>query len=250
MTTFDSHTHWGECFQVRDRLDPLPWLACLDKHRIDRAVVLPWLGLFDAEKIERENTELSRLCAASGGRMMPFCTVNARWRDAALRELERSLGTLGFRGVKFHPWLQGQSVSTDVMDAVCERAGHFNVPVFFHDGTPPFSLPSQIALLARRHPNTTLILGHCGMLEHWREAAAALATTPNLWGCLCSPHPAALDYIMSRADLGRLVWGSDYGMNFSDTLGYRLEMMTGRPVGDGVLQMILSDNPARLFGLP
>ena len=244
---FDCHTHWGEGYQSRDGHDPSKWLTVLDRHGVTHAFVLPHAGLVHAGKITRDNDEEAAACAKSDGRMIPFCTVHPYYEREALAELERCLHVLKFRGVKFHPWLQGTSPSSAVMDKACDVAGAYGVPVLFHDGTPPFSLPSQIALLARRHPQTVFILGHLGLLDHWREAIAAMNHTENLWGCLCSPHVAALDQLVSRCDKSRLLWGSDHGFTYDDSVGYRLGLMDLLNLSDDDRDAILCRNPKRLI---
>lgn len=243
---FDCHTHWGGCFQKRDGHDPTRWLEMFDRHGVTHAVVLPFAGLLDAGRICADNDDVAAVCAKSGGRMIPFCTVNTWFADEAAAEFERCLAG-GFRGIKFHPWLQGQPVNSGGMDRICEIAGRHGVPVLFHDGTPPYSLPSQMALLARRHPRTQIVLGHSGLLEHWREAAAALNSADNLWGCLCGPHAAGIREIVRRCDTTRLVWGSDAGFNFADAIGYRLNLMDILGIDAPLRQAILSDNAVRLL---
>lgn len=41
---------------------------------------------------------------------------------------------------------------------IAELAAEPDVPILFHDGAPPFSLPSQIGLLAQRHLWARLML--------------------------------------------------------------------------------------------
>jgi predicted TIM-barrel fold metal-dependent hydrolase len=243
----DCHTHWGICFQQRDGRNPSKWLGAFDRNGIARAIVLPFAGLLDGAKIQSDNDDVAAVCAMSGGRMIPFCTVNSWFDNEALAETERCLSRLGHRGIKFHPWLQGQSTALSGMDRVCEMAAHYRVPILFHDGTPPYSLPSQIALLARRHPRTQIILGHCGLLDHWREAADALNRVENLWGCLCCPHPAAIQHIVRHCDRARLLWGSDYGFTFQEVIEYRLGLMDLIGMDSSTGQMIFQDNPARLL---
>jgi predicted TIM-barrel fold metal-dependent hydrolase len=247
---FDCHTHWGDCFRHRDGRNPAQWLGTLDPHGITHAIVLPFASLLDAGRIRADNDDIAAVCAASGGRMIPFCTVNTWFVDEAVTELTRCLGTLGHRGVKFHGWLQGQSASSPGMDEVCEIAAQHDVCVLFHDGTPPYSLPSQIALLALRHPRTQIVLGHCGLLDHWREAIAAMNAAPNLWGCLCGPHVAGMREILRRCDTQRLLWGSDFGFTFSDVIEYRLGILETLGLSDSLRRAILSDNPARLLSDP
>jgi len=221
----------------------------LDPHGITHAVVLPTWGLLHAGKIRADNDDVAAACAASGGRMLPFCTANTWDEKEALAEVERCLSKLRFRGVKFHPWVQGLSVSTTTMDKVAELAVAHNVPMLFHDGTPPFSLPSQIALLAQRHPKARIILGHTGLLEHWREAIAALRATPNLWACLCSPHLGAMKQIVQRCDLDRIVWGSDFGYGLADFFVYRFEVMKLVGLTERQAEMIYDRNPRELLSI-
>lgn len=245
----DCHTHWGRVWRERDGSDPSNWLAVLDRYHVTHAVVLPEIGLVDAGRIPEDNDNIARTCVASRGRMIPFCTVNTWFRDEALAELQRCLRDLKFRGVKFHPWLQGCSVSSTVMDEVCDMAAAYNVPILFHDGTPPFSLPSQLALLAQRHPRTQIILGHCGLFEHFREAVAALNSADNLWGCLCGPHPAAMRHLIKQCDPHRLLWGTDHGFGFADCFDYRLPLMDYVGLEPAARQLMFTDNPARLLML-
>ena len=243
----DCHTHWGMAWQARDGADPSRWLAVLDRYGVDRAVVLPHKGLMHDGLIAQDHDEMAKVCGQSGGRMIPFATAHITFSDEGLAELRRCLETLQFRGIKFHPWLQGVSPGDAAMDNVCELAAQLNVPILFHDGTPPFSLPSQIALLARRHPNTNIILGHCGLFEHWREAASALNACDNLWGCLCSPHVAGLRGLVQRCDAARLVWGTDQGYGLADCYSYRLPLMNLLNLSDDTREAIFHTNPARML---
>jgi predicted TIM-barrel fold metal-dependent hydrolase len=227
--------------------DPSKWLQCLDRHGVTHAFVVPLAGLVDAGKVARDNDTVAQVCARSDGRMIPFCTVNPGETGEALTELHRCLEVLSFRGIKLHPWLQGVSPSSPVVDQICELAGQHHVPVLFHDGTPPFSLPSQIAMLARRHPGTRFILGHLGLLEHWREAIAAMNHADNLWGCLCSPHIAAMKALVRRCDRNRLLWGSDHGFKLTDVIGYRLGLIDLLDLSDDDRDAILCRNPSRLM---
>lgn len=244
----DCHTHWGVPFQGRDGSNPKRWLSLLDEAGVTHAFVLPTSGLIDGARIVQDNNDVAAACAASGGRMVPFCTVNTWFQREAVAELRRCLGVLGFRGIKFHPWVQGLSVSSPVMDEVCEIAAAADVPILFHDGTPPFSLPSQMALLAQRHPRTRIILGHCGLFEHWREAIAAMRAAPNLWGCLCSPHTEALRQLMQRCDRSRLVWGSDHGFTLDNFYPYRRGLMDLIGLSDADRTALYEENPRRLLG--
>jgi predicted TIM-barrel fold metal-dependent hydrolase len=244
---FDAHTHWSDTWQLADRTDPARWLSVWDKHGVERGVVCPMAGLDDDQRLRHDNDELSAAATRSAGRMIPFCTVNPNSGPAALTELLRCHVDLKMRGLKLHPWLQGASPSSRGTDAVCDMAASFHMPVLLHDGTPCYSLPSQMALLARRHPRVTFVLGHCGIFHHWREAIAAMQYAENLWGCLCAPYPAALREIVRRCDTDRLLWGSDHGFGNPDMVGYRLGLLDFAGLPASSRDAILWHNARRLF---
>ena len=156
----DCHTHWTSEPRTAGRPDPSAWLKVLDRHGVTHAVVVPNSGLSDNSKIGEDNDDVAAACAASGGRMIPFHTVNPSLGEAALQESLRAIETLGHRGLKLHPWLQGIRLNTPHMDSLCELAASHRIPILLHDGTPPASLPSQVAILARRHPRAVFFLGH------------------------------------------------------------------------------------------
>jgi uncharacterized protein len=245
---FDAHTHWGPSYKIRDGLDPSQWLAGEMRYGVTHAVVAPLVGLHDDTLIPQENDDLAAVCAASGGRMIPFCTVNPYRKDAAVAEFRRCVEKLNMRGLKLHPWVQGTALYGDSIDDLCEMAAHWQIPLLFHDGTPSYSLPSQMALLARRHPRTAMILGHCGLYEHWREAICAMRYADNLWGCLCGPYPAALQELVRRCDRQRLLWGTDYGASGVDVVGHFLELFKLLRLSDADFEQIVEHNPRRLFG--
>lgn len=244
----DCHTHWGPSFKTRYGLDPAPWLDGELRHGVTHAVVAPLLGLHDDTLLPLENDDIATVCAASGGCMIPFCAVNPYRRDTAAAEFRRCVEGLKMRGLKIHPWVQGASLFGDSIDELCEMAAHWRVPLLFHDGTPSYSLPSQIALLARRHPDATMILGHCGLYEHWREAIAAMRYAENLWGCLCGPHLGALRELVRRCDRQRLVWGTDYGASGTDVVGHFWRLFRLLPLTDREFEQITLHNPRRLLG--
>jgi uncharacterized protein len=247
MMLFDAHTHWNPLDGSGPEAGAADWLATWARFGISHGVVMPLAGLMSDSQIQSDNDRVAAVCACSKGRMIPFCTVSPTLGGEALAEFRRCVEVLKCRGLKLHPWLQGISASSSEVDELCELAGDFGVPVMFHDGTPCFSLPSQIALLARRHPRTTMILGHCGIFEHWREAIAAMNHAENLWGCLCSPHVAALREIVARSDADRLLWGSDFGFGTADHIEYRLKLVDLLDLSDNQRDAIFSRNPARLF---
>jgi predicted TIM-barrel fold metal-dependent hydrolase len=136
------------------------------------------------------------------------------------------------------------------MDPLCEVAAEHALPILFHDGTPPYSLALQIAELARRHPRVTMILGHGGLHDAWREALAALAAAPNLWACLCGTPPYAAARIVRDGPVERIVVGTDAGLASVPEQPYaaaRIAEWARWDITPVQRRAILEDNPRRLL---
>lgn len=247
----DCHTHMpggigflaGTPFTVDDQL------GFMDRHGIDTSVVLTHTGLLFPSAAE--NDAVADYVGADPSRLVGFATVDPRREDAA-DQVERCVRELGLRGLKFHPWLQGFCVHDRFMDPVCEAAARHGLPILFHDGTPPYSLALQIAVLARRHPSVAMVLGHGGLHDTWREALAALVATPNLWACLCGTLPFAAVHMVRTGPLDRIVVGTDFGLADVVEQPYaaaRIAEWGQWALTDAQREAVLVDNPRRLLGL-
>ena len=154
------------------------------------------------------------------------------------------------RGIKLHPWLQGFSSHEPGLDAVCVAAARHGVPILFHDGTPPFSTPLQLASLARRHPETAIVLGHGGLHDLWREAIAAVDQSDNVHLCMCGTPGYAMRRIVARCPVEKLLFGTDGGLRPEPMPRYavlRVRQLDELGLDDAQRKAILVDNPRRLL---
>lgn len=196
------------------------------------------------------NDSLAAFVAAGESRYVGFCTVDPTDPEAAA-EITRCVRVHGMRGVKLHPWVQAFSAHTPGLDPVCDVAAELGVPILFHDGTPPFSTPLQLATLARRHPRTTIVLGHGGLHDLWREAGAAVESNENVHVCLCATPAYAIRALLARCPLERIVFGTDGGLLPEPRQPYvalRLRQLALLGLDERRSQAILHDNPRRLLG--
>ncbi len=242
----DCHTHWGMGWEDRDQGDPTAWLEVLDRHQVDQAFLLGHYSLTQSERTTADNDRLARLRDQVPDRLVPFGTCWPHHGVRAVDEAIRCLDRLGLAGLKFHPWLQGFSLAEPVLADICALAGERGVPIIFHDGTPCYSLPEQVAGLARRFPQTRFVLGHAGLLWAWRSALA-VAGLANLWTCLCGPHQRGMEILSHHAPADRLLWGSDFGFGFADPIDYRLGQFRRSRIPAALQQAILGANPQRLL---
>lgn len=241
MIDFHVHQPRGEAYS------PAAFVAAMDEAGVDVSVVFTYEGLLRPSAAW--NDSLAGFVAAAPDRLVAFATVDPRDPGAAA-EVERCVRELGMRGVKLHPWLQGFSAHEPGLGDVCDAAAALGVPVLFHDGTPPFSTPLQLADLARRHPATTIVLGHGGLHDLWREAVAAVNGAENVHLCMCGTPGYAMRTIVKRCPLERLLFGTDAGLRAEPMPRYaslRIRQLDELGLDDRQRRAILEDNPRRLL---
>ncbi|KQX48834.1 hypothetical protein ASD40_11780 [Paenibacillus sp. Root444D2] len=226
------------------------YIKFMDKHGIDISVMLTIDGFW--QDPVACNDYLSEWCVSFPDRLVPFCTVDPR-KVGADKEVERCVTKLGMRGVKFHNWLQGFSPLETFMAPICEAAEALGIPLFFHDGTPPYSSPLQIAELAARHPKLKVILGHAGLHDLWPEAIAAGRRHHNVYLCMCATPPFAMEQIVAQVPLEQIVFGTDGGLFHTAEqpyVDYRFREFDALEIPMTVKDRILGSNALRLLGRP
>ncbi|MDO9543183.1 MAG: amidohydrolase family protein [Kiritimatiellia bacterium] len=178
---------------------------------------------------------------------IPFCTVSPHMDlNAALREMERCARQLKMRGLKLHPWLQAFSLTHPNVIPILRKSGELGMPVLFHDGSPPYSAPLQIAYAAEQVPQTTVILGHAGLDDLWEEAVLACQRHSNIYLCLCSPSAGYIREIIRRCPAEKLLFGSDGGFAPNVTRSAIAKIRCAGTSGK-ILRKIFFDNPRRLL---
>jgi uncharacterized protein len=247
MRIIDCHTHLGERWLDR----PLPaeseFLRGLDRFGIQAACVFTLQGLYG--DCPRHNDALAASARRHPDRLMPFATVDPKLGDEAVAELERCLADPIFRGVKFHPWLQAfaPSMVRSTMIDLLQCAARHDVPVLFHDGTPPYATTFQVAAVARWVPQCTVILGHAGLSDYIVAAGQLLREVPNLHACICGPHTGETSCLVQTAGVDKLLFGSDFGSSDWTILAEFLDNITEAGLDDRTMDRILYENAARLL---
>jgi len=235
IKVIDMHSHLpGKAFNYK-RISTSDFLHTMDQSGIDLAVVFTIDGFF-YDSYESNNL-LNEQVKESNGRLIPFCTVDPRDETATL-EIRRCINDLGFRGIKIHPWWQGVSPLDPCMNRIALEAILLDIPILFHDGTPPFSSPLQIAYLAGQYPQLKVILGHGGGMDLWIEAVAAVKRYPNCHICLCgsATPPAILRLMIDELGSDKVTIGTDAGFGNDYYVQYRMEqfqdLLEDYPKGD------------------
>jgi predicted TIM-barrel fold metal-dependent hydrolase len=239
----DTHTHWP----VEAAENPDNMLRTLDRFGIDLAVVCGVDLLHKIIPMREGNDRLMGFCAKSESRLLPLASVHLAEGDKAVEEARRCLER-GAKGFKFHPWVQGEYVFRPAMYQVCALAKEFGVPLMFHDGTPVYSLPSQIGVLAQMHAETTFILGHGGILHFWKEAIEVTKQNPNVIITLCGQHPAAMQTVCDEIESDRILFGTDFiGPGAEEMIAYRKGLVEGLNLDPATRAKIMSENAKRVY---
>lgn len=246
MTVVDAHTHMpGTAFTGIAGLWAKPFLDLMDANGIDQAWVFTLDGLF-FDPVPH-NDILKQFCSAEPGRLIPFCTVHPRYPNA-VQELRRCIEDLGMKGVKLHPWAQAFAPTDPaMMDPVGAEMARLGVPVVFHDGTPPYSSPLQIAHFALRHPTVPVILGHGGLHDLWKEAVLAVERCPNMYLIPSGTPPHGLQHAVKRLPLERFLYGSDAGFGDPYWQTFQLEKIRLLNLKPDAEALVLGGNAQRIL---
>jgi len=250
MRAIDFHCHYGGWRKKRGpEGSPESLLELLARQEVGGALIAPLMGLFSScAEHSSENDEIVEYCARAAGRLFPAFSVNPLMGNAALDEIRRCGEVHSARVLKLHPWLQGFSVTSPEMDAVAGLCRELGIAILFHDGTPVYTHPLQIARLCRDFPGLTVIAGHAGLGDLWREAMLAAQRYPNLILCLCGPREAAMREIVASVPPEQLCVGSDIFTSEKDeaVLWFRWRSFRAVEMSEETRRIIERDTPLRM----
>jgi uncharacterized protein len=207
-----------------------------------------------------KNEELAKIASKSGDRLIPFAGVDPNAGPGALRELKRSVKSLGMRGLKVHGsansvYLNDRKLMFPIYD-FCQDAG---IPILFHTGTTGlgdteirYSKPELLDEVCQAFPDLKVVMAHFGW--PWPEVTIAIALrSQNVfidvsgWKARYLP-PSIMPYLNGILQ-DRFLFGTDYPMlrhrdwldDFRGSLAPRLKT--------GVSDKLLGGNAKRLLGL-
>jgi predicted TIM-barrel fold metal-dependent hydrolase len=244
MTLIDAHLHLGPCRVFDAEILAGDLIATLERNAVDKALVMPFPGAPDAAAVHDDIATLGR----ETGRVVGIVNLNPhRDRAAYAAEAERCVRELGFVALKLHT--VGHAVDPMSRDGatVFEEATRLGVPVMIHTGGvgEPFASPSHCLPLARRFPETKVVLAHAGGGISTREAGIVAAECDNVW--LETSWCSILDLLGLVDQVGalRLMMGSDSLEN----LPLAIEHYRSLGLDDEALGRCLGGTAAEVFGV-
>jgi predicted TIM-barrel fold metal-dependent hydrolase len=247
MRIIDFHTHLDDRWFDMKLMSQAEFIAGLDRTGIEIACVFTLMGFY--EDCSKHNDALAERAAQVPQRLLPFITVDPKLGQPAIDELERCLELKVFRGIKFHTWLQAfaPSMVKPTFLEILKLAAENDLPVIFHDGTPPYSTTFQVAQCARWVPEAKIVLGHAGLADYTIPAAQLVRDIPNLYACVCGPRTADVKYLVDTAGAEKILFGSDFGLSDWSIIEDRLDAIRHAGLSEGQMRLILRDNAAKLM---
>lgn len=276
----DSHTHIlpGEFRDQRER-----WLAAdrtfsalfndtgaltassrdliteMDEAGVDISVALGY-GWTDQDAARLSNDYLLAAAAEFPGKIVPYCSVDPSWGEAALREVERCLSS-GARGIgELHADTQGWSPEqVEGLRGIMALANEAAVPVLVHASEPVghsypgkgATTPDRLLNLPAAFPDVAFIFAHFGGgLPFYALMPEVAATLSNVYfDSAATPFLYRPDvYAISAAAAGsdRILFGSDFPLIRQSRA---MRGVRGSGLNDADIDLALGGNVVDLLGL-
>jgi len=165
---------------------PRALLRDMDRLGIDKAVLYPPIPPFSDETRKffpdgDQNKWVVEACRDYEDRLIPWGTVDIRGDPVTEAEEAYSLGC---RGLKMHPQMQGFKLDDPKLDKFFEKLEDLSMPVLFHTGyhgpDPWITHPMYIDYLSRKHPKLVIIMEHMSF-PFYTEAATVAAHRENVY---------------------------------------------------------------------
>jgi predicted TIM-barrel fold metal-dependent hydrolase len=201
------------------------------------------------------------------GRAVGFAAVDPNDGDAP-RELERSVTTLGLRGLKLSPVYHGYDPWSPAVWRLYEMADAFRVPVMFHMGgayDPEAALewgnPLLLDRVGRAFPRLRMIVAHLGQ-PMMQETVMLMRKNENVFADLSARFHrrwqlynglrAAIEYKVTD----RLLFGSDFPVMTTREAAAAFRAINDwgegvrlPPIPPELIDQILHERPLELLGL-
>ena len=205
----------------------------------------------DAKQIRKINEETARIVSWAPDFFFGFCYLNPTLGERAVRsEVDHWVGQKGFKGLKLEI---ANNARDRCMEPVMRAAEFYDVPVLQHTWSmtkirkrSQHSDPEDTSLLAKRYPNTRVIMAHltgCG----YRGVLAARGID-NLWVDTSggSPEAGIVEYAVSNLGANRVLYGSDVPIR---DLPVAIGQVAGASLRMNEKRAIFHDNAATLLKL-
>ena len=236
-------------------IDAVTMVDTLDRYGISEIWVSPTSALICGADCRYHNKkQYEEFKKPYPDRFRNYAVFNPFYPEQMRGEFKRCFEEYGFELIKVHSWVQGFFLHQSGMYEIMEASIKYNVPVMFHDGTPPYADTLQIAALAERYPESRVILGHSGLYDSYRAAILACNTHDNVWTQISASTVSDAKEIISKTRHDRLMFGTDFSCAGEGRVGEslivdRINIIKLACSDDEVYDLIMFKNAQTLMGI-
>ena len=235
------------------KAEPLDTVADMDEAGVDVSVIVA----VDAETTADyriPNDLVAEQVQKAPDRLIGFAGVDPHKGEAAVKEAERAVNELGFRGLKFICHLNELKPNDKKFYPIYEAAQAMNIPVLHHTGTHyhfgrkiKYCRPVYIDDVAVDFPSLSLIIAHFGW--PWTEEAIAVAMRNpmvyiNVAGWSPKYYPEVLVRHMNGPLKGKILFGSDHPLLSRKRI---VSELADVPLSDMARANLMSENAKQLL---
>ena len=249
---FESLRRWTKTPMPTVELPVNMTLRMMDEAGIDRSLISAWVA---PRNIMISNDEVAGFVAEAPNRLVGVGSVDISKPMAAVREIRRCIGELGFKAIRVLPWLWEApptdrrfypvyTICCDLGVPFCTQIGHTGPLMPSEVGRPIYL--DQVAI---DFPELVIVGGHIGY--PWTEEALAVATKhENVYidtsAYTAKRYPRALVEFMRGHGRSKVLFGTNYPMIMP---AKALENLDDLSLDDESRQLFLGGNACRIYNL-
>lgn len=223
-----------------------PWLRIAEKWNIAHSVVAP-SDEFVAVYNEEGNAQLADLVKKNAGQLTGLAVANPWYGERAAETLRRAFDA-GLAGLYLNPGRQGFLLVEAVVNPLMELCRESRKPVYCYMGTPVYSMPFQLAELARRFPEVTFVMGHMAWSDFcgYDAIPAALQASNILLETSCPPD-SAVALALEKLGPKRLLFGTGYPRSLPENEFAKLSYLN---MSGPAMELYTGGNARQLWNIP
>lgn len=249
---FESLRRWTRTPVPTEELPVAATVALMDRGGVDKSLISAW---YAPGKVMISNDEVAAFVAEAPGRLVGVGSADISRPMAAVGEIRRCIGALGFRAIRILPWLWDvpptdrrfypvYAACCDLDVPFCTQIGHTGPLMSSEVGRPIY-----LDRVALDFPELKIVAGHIGY--PWTDEAIAVATKhENVFidtsAYTVRRYPPALVEFMAGHGRGKVLFGTNYPMI---TPQKALDGLEALSLDDEARALFLGGNARRVFRL-
>ncbi|WP_455280330.1 amidohydrolase family protein [[Eubacterium] cellulosolvens] len=234
----DSHTHIGKfaLFNVESSAGSL--ISVMDEWKISTSITFSLPNRLTLEGVRKFPDRFAGLV-----------WINPHKGQKAIEEIDLAIIEWGFKGIKMHPLIDSYLVDQEIVYPIMDIAKKHRVPVLFHCGHPPWSLPWHFANLADVYPDVTIIMAHMGHghIVYINGAIDVASAHDNIiLETSGMPMHSKIKEAAERVGVNRVIFGSDSPFGHPSFEIQKVKVSGLRP---DQVDLVLGENAKKIFKL-